>query len=329
MPTSKKPTSSQDEHMALDAAMNELAKQTDELLKKTKPAKPAKPKLPAKKTASSAEKKTKVIPHTKGAHLDIMNHTPSSVRKNVSSAPAQKLLEETTEDDAPAAIKSEDIPKIPEVKSASVANATIKPSIIKSHVGKQIEPPSSSPAKAVDSEPEHESASEESAAAKSTDGAASAEHIKVDDKEKAEKISVSHPSPQASKPESKEHSSVADSEEEPIPKIEKTTMQTKRAVTPEVTEPDSKPASAEDEPKVDNEEDSEYDEADDDDGIVKIKDKEEKKTSYDIAEYQAQLHDWSKLSSNSHWSFVILVLLLAVAGGLMYLYFTNQLPTFF
>ena len=78
--TSKKPKlTNEQEHRALEEAMKELSNQTDALLLDHKKAEvnSRKPTLPRKR----------IVPHTKGTNLDIVNHAPSSLRQ---SSPLKK-----------------------------------------------------------------------------------------------------------------------------------------------------------------------------------------------------------------------------------------------
>lgn len=82
---SKPKISPEEEHRALEEAMKELSTQTDALLSQhEKESNQVKPVLPKKR----------IVPHTNGAHLDIVNHAPSSVtRPAVEHVSAPELLE--------------------------------------------------------------------------------------------------------------------------------------------------------------------------------------------------------------------------------------------
>lgn len=332
----------EDEHMALEAAMNELTKQTDELLKQAKPKEEKKPELPKKQPETKPAKK--VVPHKKGASLDIVGHGPSSPRKKTSQntdagVNDEELLPATaglSYNEQPA-VKVEDAPKIPAIKkpTSSKPVSDEKSPMIQSHVGKRIEPTGAAVAsKAMKSEDVAEKMAPESEDKSSEDSSKSEpetkipskkpeEHIKVSEDDKEEVVKVGHKvEPKADKPDTSDSPESSDTPD--------------KVVVSEQVEPDTNS------PKFDAKkaEVEEQDEDDEDDGIIKMKDedsedseksKDDKKKvpSYDVAEYQAQLHDWSKLSRNSHWPFLILILLLAVAGGLMYLYFSGNLPQFF
>lgn len=336
----------EDEHMALEAAMNELTKQTDELLKQAKPKEEKKPELPKKQPETKPAKK--VVPHKKGASLDIVGHGPSSPRKKTSQNVDTKVNDEEllpataglSYNEQPES-KVYDAPKIPAIKkpTASKPASDEKSPMIQSHVGKRIEPTGAAvTSKAIKSQDVAEKMAPESEEKSSEESSKSEpetkipskkpeEHIKVSEDDKEEVVKVGHKAgPKADKPDTSDSPESSDTPD--------------KAAVSEQDEPDTNPSKF-DAKKAEVEEQDEDD--DEDDGIIKMKDedaedsadseksKDDKKKvpSYDVAEYQAQLHDWSKLSRNSHWPFLILILLLAVAGGLMYLYFSGNLPQFF
>lgn len=119
-----------DEHMALEDAMNELTRQTDALLSETKKRAPVKkPTLP----------KQKIVPHRKGAHLDIVGHTPSSPKKivhpePVAATPHQELLPEH------AGKSFNELPKSSRQIESSDSEKKAEAVIIHSHEGRQVQP---------------------------------------------------------------------------------------------------------------------------------------------------------------------------------------------
>ncbi len=302
MARTKKPaTTHQDEHMALDAAMSELARQTDALLQQTIKEEPKKPTLP--------KKQKKVVPHTKGAHLDIVGHTPSSLKKGKKkSEHTEGLLPATaglSYNETPADIPDSRASKSkPAASSTDLLTAAPVAESISGHKLKRLPVvPDDTPAPdaSVDPVPNQHT-----------------EHIKVDDVDVPETIEVTHPKASQAKKEPTKHLPKESSEQsEPDTVDKKATPTTAKTLLP-------------DDDEIDNTEEKEA-AADSgaDDGIVKIEKTEQKDAAYDIAEYQAELHDWSKLSSNSHWSVALLLLLMVAAGALMYLYFSNQLPVIF
>jgi len=287
---SKKTTNkSDDEHQELDVAMSELARQTDALLAEAKPKQSNKPKLPKKKSSSR-----KLVPHRNGQHLDI-------VGSSMTSKPAQ------TEKKLPAhasySYNEKNESKTPTKSEPSSA----APRIIRPHEGVALA------GKDVASQPDAKPKSAHEEAETPTRAADADEHMKVKVDDTEEKITVH----------SHAHVSESAVKHEPPADVDEKSVETHPSTVESTHEQHE--TSAKTVLKTKSE--------DADDGIVKIDEEEkadtdmkEKATLFDTAEYQAELHDWSKLSGNSHWPFIILILLLALAGGLMYLYFTGNLP---
>lgn len=305
-----------DEHGELDAAMNELAKQTDALLAETKPKQSEKPKLPKKKSVSK-----KVVPHRNGQHLDIVGSTMKSGASPKIEAHATKSYNE------------KDTPK-QEPQPTEKASAAGAPQIIRPHEGRTRAGSEPVTPEEKTEEP-NQTDKEVDDAAKKTDKPHKTEHMKVEADESESVVAV-HSKPKVAPEQAAETEPKSGQEapknEEPKPELkpdkDNAKDQPKAEPAPKQTESegvDSNQGPAKTVLKMDEDEDT-------DDGIVKMEDDSkpedgrEKPTMYDTTEYQAELHDWSKLSKNSHWSFIILVLLLALAGGLMYLYFTGNLP---
>jgi hypothetical protein len=281
MTRDKKPSkATEDEHMALEDAMSELNKQTDALLTENKKSSEVKkPTLP--------KKTKKVVPHKKGASLDIVGHQPSTVRRHVS---VHKDGEEPEKIPEHAGLSYNERP-------TKKTEKTAKPSI-QHHAGKRLDITSGAvvatkkveePEEKVDVPPEQE------------------DELKLAPLDEVLASEEPH-----------EETEEAPTIPEPVKAEVKKEPPAKQPIKDEdvldFDEPETKPTQTEKS----------------DDGIVKLAEGgKEKPTLYDTTEYQTELHDWSKLSKNSHWSFVVLILLVGVAGVLAYLYFTNSLPEFF
>ena len=322
--TQKKKSSElvENEHMALEEAMSELSRQTDALLTQTKTEKKSKPKLPTKKLANEQPEENpkparKVIPHRKGAHLDIVGH--GSVKINVTNAnstlkdiPDHELLPEhagLSKNEKPSDITSSvSDPKSDESKE-DVKSPSLPAAVIRPHVGQKINMNVSAegdePTKLIEKPDSQEEKIEKSEEKDEKPKSETTKQAAPANKPKAEKVEGSKaPGPVEEEVKAKNEPELSEKEEDSEPKSEV------KKSEPEVTvsDVDAKP---------------------EDDGIIKLtEDQKEKPTVFDTAQYHVELHDWSKLSHSSHWSVFILLLLVALAGGLAYLYFTNQIPQF-
>jgi len=287
-----------DEHMELEAAMSELSRQTDALLAEAKPKKQVKPTLPQKK----------IIPHSKGASLDIVGHAPSSIHR--SSKVSQVKKTETKEELLPehAGLSFNEKPA-----DAKTAPSEVKPV---TNIQQDVKP---SP-KIIGNQQTRDSGPASSA---------SSESISVidADSEISESVSVKHETTETSKlPNESVQKDVAPKAEavEPPKEVD---LNSDDKAEPKTAEKAESTTEKNDDLVIKTETADETSAEADDDGIVKLEDEpKEKADVFDVEEYQAELHDWSKLASNSHWPVIVLVFLLVLAGGIMYLYFTNNLP---
>ncbi len=287
-----------DEHMELEAAMSELSRQTDALLADAKPKKQVKPTLPQKK----------IIPHSKGASLDIVGHAPSSIHRSskVSQVKKTEVKEELLPEHAGLSFNE----KPTDIKAqASVVASDVK-------VQQDVEP---SPKIILNPRP-----TGISSPAIGDSQVVSVVNAEPDD---SQTVNVKHETVIKHSP------SVESEEKSASPKVGAVEL-TKGVVSSVDDQAEPKPSekaavtteendNAATKAKLDDDSPVEADE----DGIVKLEDEpKEKADVFDVEEYQAELHDWSKLASNSHWPVIVLVFLLLLAGGIMYLYFTNNLP---
>jgi hypothetical protein len=265
-----------DEHSELDSAMNELVRQTDALLGQVKPKSQPKPKMPQKK----------IIPHKKGASLDIVGHAPSSLRRTNSE---EKLISDKKKEliTAHAGYSYNEESSEPAENNLPTQISRLAPSIIKPHEkNSALIINDGSPAKIKETNSED------------ADDHARKSSVKVEEKEDVGKVAVHFTA-------GKVINSTKKNQEKPNHNEVKETVATgdNDLVIPDEAVEDA------------------------DDGIVKLDEAaEEKPTIYDTVEYQTELHDWSKLAKNSHWPVIVLIILIGLAIGLMYLYFTNNLP---
>ncbi len=321
----KKPSkAAEDEHMALEDAMQELARQTDALLSPSTPKKEEpKPTLPA--PATSVKKKR--IPHTKGAHLDIVGHAPSTVKR---AKPVSKPAEEHELLEAHAGKSYNEVSAKGNNEVSAAGHNEVSAAghnEVSAGSNNEVSAKGNNEVAGVKddaAEPEPpvitlETTSHESktpaiitshgapitpASAEATDVKAS--HIAVVDNSKEQSVkthSDSHSKadehkPAESKPPAKEMAAAPASSTSTIAFSEK---------SPGSEDDTSAPST--------HHEDKSAEHA-----------TSEKPSTFDTSEYHPELHDWSKLSSSNHWSIFILLLLVVLAGGLAYLYFTGMLP---
>lgn len=302
----KKPAKKLDnqDFTALDAAVSELNKQTAALLGKADGKTEAKPTLPKKQNH----------PQTKGKSFDIINHPrknttlQSSLKtaQKTPSAPAEpeallpdhagKSFNELEVDELPSIkAKGKDTPEEPKPKDAAAP-------VIKQHTGKLSLTRDDEDTPSAEEQPSADPALESAALAPQA-----VSHTSLSFEEKPEELK-DEPAPETKKPEKEPEPEKSQPSE--VTEAKEATVETKQS--DEQLSYDSGELFAnnlvkETQPKRHEPEKG-----------------QQKPTVFDTTEYHPELHDWSKLEHQGGWKWFILLLLLAVAGGLAYLIFSGQ-----
>lgn len=306
----KKPTKKPEKHdfTALDEAVSELSKQTEALLGSAEP-KPAKPKLPKKRS----------IPHTKGKSFDII-HDPSKKRPLKSSlktavAVQHKLITVTDNEELDH--------MLPEHATTSSSEVTAVEESAQKAPEEVSEPAAESPVIHGHNKGLVVQDSEETVVAE--------EAVKVLPKEDS-KAAASH---SAITFEDDSGVEAEPEKAEEVPKPQNSQVESKQEVTTEASTDNSK-----DEPKDNDETEQEkpaelpaYNSGElFANNLVKESkprgykpdENQQKPTVFDTNEYHVELHDWSKLENHSGARWVLLALLILVAGGLGYFVISGQ-----
>lgn len=303
----KKPAKKPDnqDFTALDAAVSELNKQTAALLGKADGKTEAKPTLPKKQNR----------PQTKGKSFDIINHprkntTLQSNLKTAQKAPsapvepekallpdhAGKSFNELEVHELPSIkTKGKDTPEEPKPEDAAVP-------VIKQHTGKLSLTRDDEDVLGAEEQPSADPVLESAAPAPQA-----VSHTSLSFEEKPEELK-DEPAPETKKP-----------EKEPEPE---------KSQPSEVTETkEAKAETKESEEQLSNDSGELFANNLIKDAPPKRHEPEkgqQKPTVFDTTEYHPELHDWSKLEHQGGWKWFILLLLLAIAGGLAYLIFSGQ-----
>lgn len=327
---SKQPESNTTDFTALDSAVSELSKQTEALLGSTdSQAKVTKPKLPKKHAAV----------HAKAKSFDII-HDPSrktklkSTLKTAPKAAAQELLSASVDDE------SDTVAGDSQNASAAIVHAHKEGSL---HSGTVVKAEQVSESAAKAEEPKlvtkiSESETEE-ASVQLQDKAAAHNLLSFDDETKDDgKASEADPAklPESAHDETEEAIAVVVPEVSETKIVDKTKADTTAVskIEEEATdtkEPESSDEKETKETEIKDESDSYRGELYANNLVKEVEpkgfiksDDSSKPAVFDTDEYHPELHDWSKLESHSGLNWLLLVLLLVVAGGVAYFVLTGQ-----
>lgn len=305
--TAKKPAKKNDEAL-LESAVGDLAKQTEALLGKSgeKISKPVLPKKQNKPSTKRTGKKSFDIIHP--------NEATSSGAILKSPHPGQKLIEAHEDDEATDA----PVPKVEKSSSASSA-----PAIVNTHnpgslnvMSKKSVAPIKRGVAAVQAEQEDESEAEQivpvkrkAAEEKSADDPEAVEETKREETPKSAKTKgekEDEPVAFSSMPDKAKVTEADDSDDDQV--LEADTESISDDTKPSDTVSEATKSIQLQSDNLDDDEES---------------DEPKPVDVYDTDEYHPTLHDWSKLSKQSHTPLYILLLLMVILGAVLYIVYAD------